>query len=83
MSVANLFEPLAFAHGPSMKNRFMLAPLTNQQSLADGRLSDEDFNWLVMRAAGGVRQRWVGFGKRRESVAPRGEVAALRACSEA
>jgi 2,4-dienoyl-CoA reductase-like NADH-dependent reductase (Old Yellow Enzyme family) len=36
-----------------MKNRFMLAPLTNQQSHADGRLSDEEFHWLTMRAKGG------------------------------
>ena len=34
MSVAKLFEPLSLAHGPAMKNRFMLAPLTNQQSHA-------------------------------------------------
>jgi 2,4-dienoyl-CoA reductase-like NADH-dependent reductase (Old Yellow Enzyme family) len=48
-----LFEPLAFARGPAMKNRFMLAPLTNWQSHPDGRLSDDEFNWLVMRAKGG------------------------------
>lgn len=36
-----------------MKNRFMLAPLTNSQSFADGRLSEDEFNWLVMRAQGG------------------------------
>ncbi len=36
-----------------MKNRFMLAPLTNQQSHEDGRLSDEEFRWLTMRAEGG------------------------------
>ena len=36
-----------------MKNRFMLAPLTNQQSHEDGRLSDEEFHWLTMRARGG------------------------------
>ena len=36
-----------------MKNRFMLAPLTNQQSREDGRLSDEEFHWLIMRAEGG------------------------------
>ncbi len=48
-----LFEPLALAHGPAMKNRFMLAPLTNQQSHADGTLSDEEFRWLTMRADGG------------------------------
>lgn len=48
-----LAEPLALARGPAMKNRFMLAPLTNTQSHADGRLSDEEFRWLTMRAAGG------------------------------
>ncbi len=53
MSVEKLFEPLSFAHGAPMKNRFMLAPLTNQQSHADGRLSDEEFHWLTMRAKGG------------------------------
>ncbi len=36
-----------------MKNRFMLAPLTNRQSYPDGKLSDEERNWLTMRAAGG------------------------------
>jgi len=36
-----------------MKNRFMLAPLTNTQSGADGVLSDEEFRWLTMRADGG------------------------------
>lgn len=53
MSTAKLFEPLAFAHGPAWKNRFMLAPLTNLQSHTDGRLSDEEFRWLTMRADGG------------------------------
>lgn len=36
-----------------MANRFMLAPLTNQQSHSDGTLSDEEFRWLTMRAEGG------------------------------
>ncbi len=49
----DLFEPLTFAHGPAMKNRFMLAPMTNQQSHPDGTLSDDERRWLVMRAAGG------------------------------
>jgi 2,4-dienoyl-CoA reductase-like NADH-dependent reductase (Old Yellow Enzyme family) len=53
MSVAKLFEPMSLARGPAMKNRFMLAPLTNQQSHPDGRLSDEEFRWLTMRATGG------------------------------
>ncbi len=35
-----------------MKNRFMLAPLTNQQSFEDGQLSDDELHWLTMRAKG-------------------------------
>ena len=49
----HLFDPVSFSHGPAMKNRFMLAPLTNQQSHADGTLSDDEFHWLTMRAEGG------------------------------
>ena len=47
------FEPVTFLHGPAMPNRFMLAPLTNQQSHTDGTLSDDEHRWLTMRAAGG------------------------------
>ncbi|MBT8048255.1 MAG: NADH:flavin oxidoreductase, partial [Gammaproteobacteria bacterium] len=49
----NLFQPLSFKHGAIMKNRFMLAPMTNLQSFEDGRLSDDEFRWLTMRAHGG------------------------------
>ena len=31
----------------------MLAPLTNRQSNEDGTLSEDEFNWLTMRAKGG------------------------------
>jgi 2,4-dienoyl-CoA reductase-like NADH-dependent reductase (Old Yellow Enzyme family) len=51
--VSALFQPLSFAHGPTMKNRLMLAPLTNLQSHADGTLSEDEFHWLVKRAQGG------------------------------
>jgi 2,4-dienoyl-CoA reductase-like NADH-dependent reductase (Old Yellow Enzyme family) len=47
------FDPLPLARGPALKNRFVLAPLTNTQSHDDGTLSDEEFRWLTMRAAGG------------------------------
>ena len=47
------FDAVEFAHGPSMANRFMLAPLTNQQSNPDGTLSDEEYAWLTYRAEGG------------------------------
>ena len=45
-------SPLIFRCGSIMKNRFMLAPLTNQQSFEDGQLSDEEYRWLTMRAQG-------------------------------
>lgn len=53
MSTAKLFQPLSLARGPALKNRFILAPLTNHQSHADGRLSDDEYRWLTMRAEGG------------------------------
>ncbi len=48
--MTQLLSELAFARGPSMKNRFMVAPLTNTQSREDGVLTDEEFRWLTMRA---------------------------------
>jgi len=51
--MTDLFAPLVFARGAVMKNRFMLAPLTNLQSHEDGRLSDDEFRWLTLRARGG------------------------------
>ena len=51
--MSSLFDTVTFAHGPSMPNRFMLAPLTNMQSHPDGTLSDDEKTWLVKRAEGG------------------------------
>jgi 2,4-dienoyl-CoA reductase-like NADH-dependent reductase (Old Yellow Enzyme family) len=51
--MTDLFTPLTFRHGHGLKNRFVLAPLTNCQSHPDGRLSDDEFRWLTMRAKGG------------------------------
>lgn len=51
--MSNLFQALGFKNGSVMKNRFMLAPLTNTQSHADGRLSDDEYHCLTMRAKGG------------------------------
>ena len=45
-------DSILFNCGATMKNRFMLAPLTNQQSHENGQLSDEEFHWLTMRAQG-------------------------------
>ncbi|MBR9825134.1 MAG: NADH:flavin oxidoreductase [Alphaproteobacteria bacterium] len=65
------FSPLSLQHGPNWSNRFMLAPLTNLQSHADGTLSEDEFHWLTKRAEGGfgavstcashVRERGIGF----------------------
>ena len=49
----SLFSPLTFNNGKTLKNRFMLAPLTNQQSFVDGTLSDDEYHWLTKRAEGG------------------------------
>ena len=51
--MANLFEPLPLKSGATLKNRFVLAPLTNLQSGADGVLSDDEYKWLTKRAEGG------------------------------
>ena len=47
-----LNDNIVFPCGISMKNRFMLAPLTNTQSYEDGTLSNDEFNWLTLRAKG-------------------------------
>lgn len=47
-----LKTPVQFSCGATMKNRFMLAPMTNTQSKEDGTLSDDEFKWLTMRAKG-------------------------------
>ncbi len=51
--MTSAFDEVSFAHGPAMKNRFMLAPLMNEQSNADGTLSDDEYRWLTYRAKGG------------------------------
>ncbi|GHE75114.1 NADH-dependent flavin oxidoreductase [Camelimonas fluminis] len=52
-STRNLGEPLPLPRGKAMKNRFMLAPLTNMQSNPDGTLHEDEYKWLVRRAEGG------------------------------
>jgi 2,4-dienoyl-CoA reductase-like NADH-dependent reductase (Old Yellow Enzyme family) len=52
-SAPDLFQPITFRRGPQWKNRFMLAPLTNQQSHPNGLLSEAEYRWLTMRAKGG------------------------------
>jgi len=51
--MTNANSTITFSCGVTMKNRFMLAPLTNGQSYEDGQLSNDELKWLTMRAAGG------------------------------
>ena len=51
--MTTIVEPLVFRTGQRARNRAWLAPMTNQQSHADGSLSDEELRWLEMRALGG------------------------------
>lgn len=53
MAVSDLFKPLTLLHGPAMRNRFMLAPLTSQQSEYDGTASEYDQVWMEQLAKGG------------------------------
>jgi 2,4-dienoyl-CoA reductase-like NADH-dependent reductase (Old Yellow Enzyme family) len=48
----SLEKPIHFSCGLVMKNKFMLAPLTNTQSHEDGQLSEDEYRWLTMRAKG-------------------------------
>ncbi|MCH1492678.1 MAG: NADH:flavin oxidoreductase [Luminiphilus sp.] len=50
---ARLADSLQLNNGSQLKNRFMLAPLTNLQSAADGTLSEDEYRWLTYRAEGG------------------------------
>ena len=52
-TMTSLFDPVSMTRGPGLKNRFMLAPLTNLQSHVDGTLSDDEYQWLTLRAQGG------------------------------
>tara|TARA_B100000900_G_scaffold404818_1_gene413658 strand:+ start:578 stop:1663 length:1086 start_codon:yes stop_codon:yes gene_type:complete len=46
-------DSLEIGRGFVLKNRSLLAAMTNKQSNEDGTLSDEEINWLVRRAKGG------------------------------
>ena len=49
--------PRVLPCGLALADDVALAPLTNTQSASDGTLSDDEFEWLRRRAAGGFR--WV------------------------
>jgi 2,4-dienoyl-CoA reductase-like NADH-dependent reductase (Old Yellow Enzyme family) len=47
-----LFEPLALRSGVQLKNRIVMAPLTNFSSNADGTVSDAEIDYYIRRAKG-------------------------------
>ncbi|WP_269936703.1 NADH:flavin oxidoreductase [Arthrobacter sp. HY1533] len=51
--MTNLSDPMVLRHGRPLPNRLILAPMTNQQSHANGTLSADELSWLVARAEGG------------------------------
>ena len=53
MAAQSLFNPLTFKRGPVLKNRILLAPLTNWQCHEDGTVSEHEIQWLTRCAAGG------------------------------
>ena len=50
---AKLSDRLTFQRGPALKNRFVLAPMANDQSQADGCVGTDEVRWLEARAEGG------------------------------
>ncbi len=50
---AVLYEPFTLRSGAVLPNRLALAPMTNGQSLPDGRLGDDELHWLARCADGG------------------------------
>ena len=51
--MTTLHDPLTFRSGLTVKNRVVLAPMTNKQSHDDGTLSDDELHFLMSRADGG------------------------------
>ena len=51
--MTSLATPITLRSGATARNRLALAPLTNQQSHADGTISHDEHAWLERRAAGG------------------------------
>ncbi|MCC5805770.1 MAG: NADH:flavin oxidoreductase [Opitutales bacterium] len=54
MKSASFLQPLVFTRtGVTAPNRVALAAMTNQQSLPDGTVGDDEYRWLTRRAEGG------------------------------
>jgi 2,4-dienoyl-CoA reductase-like NADH-dependent reductase (Old Yellow Enzyme family) len=52
VSTAQIFEPFTFRSGIELKNRVVMAPMTNFSSNPDGTVSDAEVNYYARRAGG-------------------------------
>ncbi len=50
--MANLFESYAFSNGISLRNRIVMAPMTNYSSNDDGTVSDAEVAYYARRSNG-------------------------------
>lgn len=53
MKTPTFQSDFTFNNGVTLKNRVLLAPITNTQSHDDGTLGEDEFRWLEARAKGG------------------------------
>src|SRR5512132_3786868 len=53
MQTKTFQQAFTFNNGVTLKNRVLLAPITNTQSHEDGTLGEEELRWLEARAKGG------------------------------
>ncbi len=54
MTAPKILAPYSFPRtGTTIRNRLVLAAMTNKQSHADGSLSEDELKWLAARARGG------------------------------
>ena len=49
---SQLFQPFSFANGVSLKNRLVMAPMTNFSSNPDGTVSEAEVNYYARRSKG-------------------------------
>ncbi|CAM3846214.1 hypothetical protein [Mesobacillus zeae] len=49
---SDLFQPFQFSNGIELKNRIVMAPMTNFLSHDDGTVSDKEISYYIRRLSG-------------------------------
>lgn len=52
MKSYNFLEPITLANGVTLKNRVVIAPMTEQMSFEDGSVTSDEINYMEQRAGG-------------------------------